>query len=75
MFAMKSSDWRELAAYRATGMTPEQVTQMQQYTTDPAPLPMYAPIGEDDSFSCASGLLENDEYMTMTEEVKELLKP
>ena len=40
MFAMKSSDWRELAAYRATGMTPEQVTQMQQYTTDPAPLPL-----------------------------------
>ena len=49
MFAMTSKDWRELAAYRATGMTPEQVTQMQQYTTDPAPLPMYAPIGEDDT--------------------------
>ena len=40
MFAMTSKDWRELAAYRATGMTPEQVTQMQQYTTDSAPLPM-----------------------------------
>ena len=46
VFAMKSSDWRELAAYRATGMTPEQVTQMQQYTTDPAPLPMMCEKGD-----------------------------
>jgi len=51
MFAMTPKDWRELAAYRATGMTPEQVTQMQQYTTDPAPLPFEAdecPIANED---------------------------
>lgn len=47
MWAMTSADRNDLAAYRATGLTPEQVREMQDYQTDPAPQPMW---GEDEQW-------------------------
>ena len=38
--------WRELAAYRASGKTPEEVHQMVRYLEDPAPEPMREPAKE-----------------------------
>jgi len=44
----------ELEAYRATGLSPEEVTKLRDYHNDPAPLP----LDEDDR--TATGLLEED---------------
>lgn len=53
-------DMAELAAYRATGLTPEQVQAM----VDPAPLPL--PFYEEDAFSVAAGILVDDEVIVTT---------
>ena len=51
------ADMAELAAYRDTGLTPDEVRCMKAYQEDPAPLPFH-----DDGFSLGQGLLEDDGY-------------
>lgn len=51
------ADKEELAAYRDTGLTPDEVRCMKAYQEDPAPLPFH-----DDGFSLGQGLLEDDGY-------------
>lgn len=66
MFAMKPADKHELDAYRASGLTPEQVTQLAQIINgDMAPIPFADHVVEYDGewygISGIPGLLEENE--------------
>lgn len=58
------SDMAELEAYRSTGLSPKEVCALMVRDADPAPLPL--PLHDDDSFSCAAGILEDDEFIEVT---------
>ncbi len=60
MYAMTPNDKRELDAYRATGLTPEEIEQLKQRSPIPEPDAGYAPLplADHEDISLGAGLLE-----------------